>query len=135
MGHTLIHFRVPVVRIPYVQKIHISWISQMIHGRWPYAVRALMAQQVNQEACRAIVWGNWYLIRSGGSALCDAGVSKIRTSTSLSIPLFATKNTSPSININYNDTICYADLIEGQVSGAINVQYNGIVCCTMNLNE
>ncbi len=49
----------------------------------------------------------------------------IKTSTGLSVPLYATKNTTPSISIGIGESVCYADLIPGRASGAINIEYNG----------
>ena len=60
-------------------------------------------------------------------ALCDAGVTQIKLSGGLSIPLYSDKSTSPSICVQYNNKICYADLVQGRTSGAINVEYNGVI--------
>ncbi len=49
----------------------------------------------------------------------------IKTSTGLSVPLYATKNTTPSINIGIGGNVCYANLILGRATNAINVEYNG----------
>ncbi len=60
------------------------------------------------------------------AALCDGGVTAIKTSTGLSVPLLAARNTSPAIYVKgVSGAICYADLVSGTASGAINVQYNG----------
>lgn len=56
-------------------------------------------------------------------ARCDGEFTTLRTSTGIIVPLFANKNTISSIYLQYNDTICYADLVEGSVSGEINVLY------------
>ncbi len=58
---------------------------------------------------------------------CDIGVRRLKSSNGHDIRLFATKNTSPSITVASNTGICYADLIEGEQSGAINMQYKGKV--------
>ena len=71
--------------------------------------------------------GVCWLIRMG----CGAGVSSIRTSTGLSVPLYAEKETFPSLCVRYNNTTCYADLDPGQVSGTINIKYNGVVYHTV----
>ena len=63
--------------------------------------------------------------------LCDAGVTELKTSDGLSFPLYSEKNTSPSIHIKYNDTVCYVDLEEGVANAAINVSYNGVVYHTV----
>ena len=64
-------------------------------------------------------------------ALCDAGVSNIKTSGGVSVPLYAEKETSPSLCVRYNNTTCYADLEPGQASGTINIKYNGVVYHTV----
>ncbi len=62
----------------------------------------------------------------GCSAPCASGITKLQTSTGISIPLFATKNTSPAIFVsNRSDAVCYADLTAGTATGALHVQHNG----------
>ena len=67
--------------------------------------------------------GACWLVRMG----CASGVSTIKTSTGLSVPLYAEKSTNPSIHVKYNGMTCYADLAQGNAINAINIQYNGIV--------
>ncbi len=57
--------------------------------------------------------------------LCTAGATMLRTNTGINVPLFASKNTTPSINIRIGNNICYVDLISGTAHGVIKVQYNG----------
>ena len=57
-------------------------------------------------------------------AFCTAGVTHIHLGTGLKIPLYASKRTTPSINVRHNGTVCYADLIEGESTG-LHVKYNG----------
>lgn len=59
--------------------------------------------------------------------LCDAGITRIKTSTGLSVPLFADKHTAPALHIGYNGRTCYADLHSGHMSNAINVNYSGVI--------
>ncbi len=59
------------------------------------------------------------------NTLCPAGATSLRTDTGINVPLFSSRNTTPSINIKINENICYADLIPGTSTGAINVEYNG----------
>ena len=54
-------------------------------------------------------------------------MSQIKTSSGLVVPLYAEKSTSSSLCVQYNGTICYADLEFGNSSGAINVNYNGVI--------
>lgn len=67
--------------------------------------------------------------------LCKAGVTKLKTSSGVSVPLFASKNTKPAIYIGYNNMVCYADLKPGGSSGAIHTIYNGTECHTTNDKE
>ncbi len=60
------------------------------------------------------------------STLCTSGYTHIKTSNGISIPLFSTRNTTPSINIQTSpDTTCYADLISGTTTNEIHVEYDG----------
>ncbi len=65
------------------------------------------------------------------SVLCGMGVHYLRTSNDHKIPLFATKNTSPSIVVSNNIATCYADLVEGAQSDELNMQYKDKVYHTV----
>lgn len=60
-------------------------------------------------------------------ALCDAGVSNLKTSTGVSVSLYAVRETTPSLCVQYNNTVCYADMKQGQQTGAININYGGVI--------
>ncbi len=64
-------------------------------------------------------------------ALCGAGLTQIKTSGGLSIPLYADKLTSPSIHVRYNNVTCYADLESGRASDAINLGVGGVIYHTV----
>lgn len=57
--------------------------------------------------------------------VCNAGVSTLKTSTGLSVPLYATKLTTPSLNVSVDGGVCYAPLATGKTTGAINVVHGG----------
>ncbi len=59
--------------------------------------------------------------------MCAAGIEYIKTSTGVSVPLFAEKLSSPALGVGYNGGVCYAGMATGVQSGAINVKYNGHV--------
>ena len=63
----------------------------------------------------------------GCSALCGAGATTLRTSTGLKYPLWATKQTTPSINIGFpSGERCYVNLTEEATdSQAIWIRLNG----------
>ena len=56
---------------------------------------------------------------------CTSGITHIKTSTGLSIPLYSSARTSPAINIKWNNQVCYGSLVSGTASGAINVDVGG----------
>ena len=58
---------------------------------------------------------------------CELGISNFKTSTGLSFSLYAEKYTEPSLVVGYNDGKCYGKLETGKATGAINVNYNGMV--------
>ncbi len=53
---------------------------------------------------------------------CTAGITHIKSSNGLSVPLYSSARTSPAINVQVNDSICYGSLATGQSSGALNVK-------------
>lgn len=55
--------------------------------------------------------------------LCGAGVTQIKTSSGVVVSLYSDRVTVPSFCAQYNNMVCYADMVLGQVSGAINVDY------------
>ncbi len=59
--------------------------------------------------------------------LCDSGITVLKTSTGLSFSLYAEAHTTPALNIEYNDKICYGNLAQGQASNSINIKYNNTV--------
>ncbi len=76
-----------------------------------------------------------YKINEDGTAcdkLCTLGFTKLNTSTGISVPLFADKRTTPSINIGDVNGACHADLAPGRATGAINIMYNGAVYHTVS---
>lgn len=73
----------------------------------------------------AIPFRDGYAKNASGKCmpLCTAGGTKINTSLGAWYPLFAEKNTSPSLFVKLGDSVCYADLVSGSDSG-INVRFN-----------
>ncbi|MDW3024139.1 MAG: hypothetical protein R8N50_00405, partial [Alphaproteobacteria bacterium] len=53
---------------------------------------------------------------------CTAGITHIKSSNGLSVPLYSSARTSPAINVKVNDSVCYGSLATGQSSGALNVR-------------
>ncbi len=56
------------------------------------------------------------------SELCGSGISSLNISNGASFDLFAQKNTPHALHIKSGETICYADLIDGSMSGTLNVK-------------
>lgn len=63
---------------------------------------------------------------------CTSGITVLRTSSGVSVPLWGDKQTSPAIHVRYNDVTCYGNLESGQSANAINLKYNGTVYHTIN---
>lgn len=59
------------------------------------------------------------------SELCGAGATSLNTSNGYRFDLFATKNTTPAINIALGGTTCYADLLSGATTGTLNIKSGG----------
>ncbi|MCQ2598830.1 MAG: hypothetical protein MJ187_00410 [Alphaproteobacteria bacterium] len=60
--------------------------------------------------------------------VCDAGFQKLKTSTGVAVQLYSDKSlvTRPALHVKSpTGQICYGNLILGDLSGSINVQYNG----------
>lgn len=55
---------------------------------------------------------------------CAAGVTTLRTSTGVSVPLWAEKSTEPSLCVEYNNVVCYGNLATGRATDTINIEYN-----------
>ena len=59
-------------------------------------------------------------------AVCPvAGMNRIRTGNGLSIPLVAAKTNARAIHVQTAGGICYAPLVSGQSTGALNVNIGG----------
>ncbi len=63
--------------------------------------------------------------------LCTLGFTTLNTSTGVTVPLYAEKRTTPSINIGDVNGACHADLAPGRATGAINIMYNGEIYHTI----
>jgi hypothetical protein len=44
------------------------------------------------------------------ASLCGLGITKFRTSNGVTVPLWSTKQTTPSLNVGYNNGVCYGNL-------------------------
>lgn len=60
-----------------------------------------------------------------GEYKCDAGVSRIRTSSGVDTPLYGIKVSSPALHVQVGDKICYGNLASGTASPAINMNVDG----------
>ncbi len=89
------------------------------------------ADSADVSACTACGAGLLPSVAGVCASPCGAGITTLNTSTGVSVPLFADKNTSPAIHIRQNDTVCYADLVAGKTSNEILVHYNGTVYHTV----
>lgn len=55
--------------------------------------------------------------------LCEYGASRLATNGGHFFNLFSNKTTIPSINVDLNGGICYADLVAGGATGTLNVAF------------
>ncbi len=90
--------------------------------------------QANSDFCP---WkcADGYKVNTDGTAcdkLCTLGYTTLNTSTGVTVPLYADKRTTPSINIGDVNGACHADLATGRATGAINVMYNGTIYHTIS---
>lgn len=67
------------------------------------------------------------LINNACYAICNSGISHMHTSAGNSFTLFAERVTSPSLNISYNNTVCYLPLVSGRASNTIHVKYGDTI--------
>ncbi len=58
------------------------------------------------------------------AAMCAAGVTKIRAG-SVTVPLYAAKQTTPALHVNVGGQACYGNLGSGKATSSINVSYGG----------
>ena len=72
-------------------------------------------------ACRELGEAHWH----NGTCVvgCGAGVSRLKTSTGISLPLLSTKISEVNLAVLYNNTTCYVPLFSG--TGQLNVSFNG----------
>ena len=60
-------------------------------------------------------------------ALCGAGVTQIKTSSGMVVSLYSERVTNPSFCVRFNNNVCYADMVSGQASDAINLKYGDVI--------
>jgi len=62
--------------------------------------------------------------------LCNAGVTKIHAGGA-HVPLFNERHTAPALVVGYAGRVCYADLVTGYATGAINISIDGAIYHTV----
>ena len=80
------------------------------------------------------VCGNGSFMTSNDTcaALCGAGITTLRTSTGLILPVWATKQMTPSLNIGLGNDVCYVSLAPGNTNdSALMFDVNGTVYHTV----
>ena len=75
------------------------------------------------DGCRTDVNGSTCIDFCGGSgtltgvgtcaSACSAGATTLRTSTGLILPMWSTKQITPSLNVQIGNSICYVNLVPG----------------------
>lgn len=67
-----------------------------------------------------------YALRNGVCvALCGAGFTQLKSSTGVSVNVYAARPSTPALNISTSRGTCFVKLESGSANGAINVNYNG----------
>ena len=82
----------------------------------------------NPAACIDFCNGSGWLTGLGTCAsLCGAGVTTMRASNGLILPLWATKQITPSLNFKIGNNVCYVNVVPGQTNGhGLVLNDNGI---------
>lgn len=70
--------------------------------------------------------GNVFTEVNSCAPLCSE-YHKLKTSTGLEIPVYASKQTTPSLNFQIGNNRCYINMVPGKKTGAINVEYNDTI--------
>jgi len=69
------------------------------------------------------------------ATLCQAGVTTLNarypSGDVISFPLYSTQQSTPTVAIRNNDTVCYVNLVAGSANGAINLKFNDTVYHTV----
>ena len=67
------------------------------------------------------------------ASLCSAGATTLRTSTGLILPLWSSKQITPSLNVQIGNNVCYVNLLPGQTSDpGIKLDVNGTLYHTID---
>lgn len=67
---------------------------------------------------------NGYNLTSANNCaqLCTVGIQHIKTGGGISIPLYASPQSAPALNVKNNTGICYGTLSSGNAAGTINIR-------------
>ncbi len=65
------------------------------------------------------------------AALCNEH-NKLKTSTGLEFPMYASKQITPSLNIKVGKNVCYVNLVPGSETDAIQIKYDEQIYHTVN---
>ena len=87
----------------------------------------------NGSTCVDFCAGSGQLTGVGTCAsLCTAGATTLRTSTGLILPLWSTKQITPSLNVKIGNDVCYVNLVPGQTNeSAIMLDVGGTAYHTL----
>ncbi len=110
-----------------------TYTSTTTSGKWYYGADACNAAASTCEIT-GYTCNTGYNKNFAGTCAqtCTAGITTLRAGTNIVVPLYASKQTTPAINIKTaSGNICYANLSSGSASGAINVKHNDITYHTV----
>lgn len=81
---------------------------------WTGRVSCVVGQKPNEH------WNNGVCTTD-----CAAGITTLNTSTGLNLPVLADATTEHSLNVKYNNSVCYLPAANGAESNTINMSYDG----------
>ena len=83
--------------------------------------------------CAATACADKYSLTTSNicAQLCTTGITHIKIG-SLSIPLYSARQTTPAINVRYQDAVCYGSLADGNSTDSLNLKYSGKEYHTIN---
>jgi len=92
--------------------------------------KAVSATVYNPGACTYTrVCDAGYNLTTGNvcAQMCTAGITTLKTTGGVSIPLYASKNTMHVLGVGYNNQVCYGNLAEGAGTTTLNVNLDGVI--------
>lgn len=89
-----------------------------------YGLSQNCVEGINAPLCAVLCdSGLWYTGVGTCAEPCDGGVTHLRTSTGLSVPVYATQQITPSLRVlTSGGDMCYINALPGESDGTLNIQ-------------